>query len=289
MKYWTYAEIKTKVEQDLGIEQEEFISATELLGYCNAGIDKAEAEIHTIYEDYFLSKTDIFPVANDDTYSLPLDIYANKIRGIMFKNQNLIYPMRRIRFNDKFNDIMQTNHYDVGSDYYRYLLINRSAAEGVQIEVVPMPLSSVEVVLGQLATPPLAPNPGDRYLVISEAVDAWVTQEGKVATWSGSAWIFTTPIAKMRVWYFRNANRLELLEDVCDIPEFVHFVIQYMKLKIYEKEGNPNMGLAKTELEEQRRQMVSTLSSMVPDGDNEIEKDLSHYEDMSYDSYDTSY
>jgi len=31
-----------------------------------------------------------------------------------------------------------------------------------------------------------------------------------------------------------------------------------------------------------RNQMIATLSAMVPDGDNEIEKDLSHYEDMDY-------
>ena len=61
----------------------------------------------------------------------------------------------------------------------------------------------------------------------------------------------------------------------------------HQKVKVYEKEGNPNLGLARTELEEQRRQMVSTLSNMEPDGDTEIEKDLSHYEDMSFDTYDT--
>lgn len=229
MRYWTYAEIKDKVQKDLGIEQEEFVVDSELLGYCNAAIDEAEAEVHTIYEDYFLTNATIDFVQGTALYALPTDIYANKVRGIVFENQNEVYNLKRIRFNNKFIDIATTLKY-ADADYYRYFTINRSAADGVQIQVVPTPRTDITGAL--------------------------------------------------TVWYLRNSNRIYTDTDVCDIPEFVQFVLQYMKVRIYEKEGHPNLVVANSMLEQQRRQMVNTLTSMIPDGDNTVEQDLTHYEDM---------
>lgn len=234
MRYWTYAEIKDKIQKDLGIEQEEWVVASELLNYVNEAIDEAESEIHTIYEDYFLTTTTIDLVQGIDDYSLPSDIYASKIRGIIYKRGQELYALKRMRFNDMFEDIAVTQNFHP-SAYYRYLLVNTSAANGVQIKIVPSPRDSIT--------------------------------------------------AGLTIWYLRNANRLVDDTDVCDIPEFVHFVIQYAKLKIYEKEGHPNTAIAAQMVEQQRRQMVNTLSSMIPDGDNELEKDLSIYNDMSYDYF----
>ena len=59
------------------------------------------------------------------------------------------------------------------------------------------------------------------------------------------------------------------------IPEFVNFVIAFMKVKVYGKEGHPGYPDAVTELEKQRQQMTSSLQSRVPDADNELEIDLS--------------
>lgn len=238
MKYWTYAEIKDKVQKDLGIEQEEFVVESELIGYCNEAIDEAEAEIHTIYEDYFLARGTIDFVQGTELYSLPTDIYANKIRGIMFKNNGIVYPLDQIRFSDKFEDIMVNQEFN-DSSRYRYLLLNSSATDGVQIQVVPAPRDNITGAL--------------------------------------------------TIWYLRNANRIVDDTSLCDIPEFVHFVIQYIKLRVYEKEGHPNMQLAARLVDQQRRQMVSTLTNMIPDGDNEIEQDLSFYEDMSIGMYHTRY
>jgi len=231
MRYWTYAEIKDKVQKDLDLEQEDFVVDSELMGYCNEAIDEAESEIHTIYEDYFLTKAEIDLVTDTETYSLPTDIYANKIRGIMYKNGSEMYVLRRVRFSDMFADIMSTKEFNP-EGMYRYILINQSAAAGVQLQLVPPARADVT--------------------------------DG------------------LKVWYLRNANRITADTDVCDIPEFVHFVIQFIKLRVYEKEGNQNMSLAATLLMKLRNQMIATLSAMVPDGDNEIEKDLSHYEDMDY-------
>lgn len=84
----------------------------------------------------------------------------------------------------------------------------------------------------------------------------------------------------VKVWYIRNAKELSLDADVCDIPEFISFIIQYAKVKTYEKEtGHPNLAKAAQDLEKIRLLMIETLTDQVDDGDNLIEQDLSHYEE----------
>ena len=56
MKYWAWSEIRSKIEQECDLEDEDFVRRDELLAYCNEAIDEAEAEIHSLYEDYFLKR-----------------------------------------------------------------------------------------------------------------------------------------------------------------------------------------------------------------------------------------
>lgn len=83
------------------------------------------------------------------------------------------------------------------------------------------------------------------------------------------------------VWFLRQANRLVLSTDVLDIPEAANFVMQYVKCRIYEKEMNPNLQTALGLLGIEKTDFEGTLAAMVPDADNEIEMDMSHYEEMN--------
>lgn len=229
MRYWTLSELRTKVEKDLDVEDETFISQAEMLTYFNEAIDEAEAEIHSICEDYFLSSTTVTLVNGTDEYSLPSDIYANKIRAVIYKNGATVYKLDRLRDWKKLYDYsLNLTGTTVAGDY-DWFLVNRTAG-------------SPKIVF----TPP-------------------VTEDGTYIT----------------VWYLRNANRLSADADVCDIPEFANFVIQYVKVRCYEKEGHPNLQKALYDLQMQRQQMTDTLTTMVPDNENEIEADLSHYEEQT--------
>ncbi len=231
-KFWTLSEIRTKVERDLDLEGEIFVQPEEIIDYINESIDDAEAEIHGIYEDYFL--TDYFVPLEADValYDLPEDIYAHKIRKIIFSDdQSKTYEIARIPESEKFSDIALTERFR-STEFYRYLIKN-SVAGQPQMYFVP---------------------------TIREA-DANPNM--------------------MRVWYLRNANRLEADSDVCDIPEFVHFVIASTKLRCLEKEGHPNTGYWDNQTERLRRRMVDTLSNMIPDGETDIEPNMMHYEELS--------
>jgi hypothetical protein len=232
MKFWTWAEIRTKVEQECDLEDEDFVRPEELLAYANEAIDEAEAEIHSLYEDYFLKKVDLPVVANDEFFSLATllpDIYADKIRKIIFREGSgtTVYTVTRLKDWKKFEQKAVADT-QLTTDLYQYFLIN-STPGNPQIMLVPK----------------------------------------------------SREAGTMTVWYLRNANRLAVDADVCDIPEFINFIFSHMKMKVYAKEGHPGYQEALERLETERARMNAVLSSRVPDMDNEIELDVSAYEDMN--------
>lgn len=242
-KYWTYLEIKNKIQNDTDTEAENFIQPSELLALVNEAIDEAESYIHTLglEDDYFLTYEDKSITAGDETIDLPTDIYAHKIRHIMYRKNNLIYPVRRIRGMNKFEHIENALYFTNAGDYYRYTILNL----GTDGNATPAP----KIML----------------IPVAQA----------------------TETSTFRIWYIRNVKELVEDTDICDIPEFVHFVIKQVKFAIYMKEGHPNVAAAKAELEQERKRMVDTLSTMIPDTDSTIVPDLTSYSDQT--ALDTNY
>jgi hypothetical protein len=227
-KYWTLSQIREKIRQDLDLEAETFIRPSEMDAYINEAIDEAEAEIHTLYEDYFMARENISLVANQEEYDLPADIYGHKIRRITYNNTSSVYTVRRIQDWKKFEKYEIAKNFQT-SDLYQYFLMNETAGS-------------------------------PKILLVPEARE-------------------TGP--NLQIWYLRQANRLEADSDICDIPEFVNFIFQYVKVRIYEKEGHPNVTKAVQDLEKQRQLMNGTLASMTPDAENKIEMDMSYYEEFN--------
>lgn len=230
MRYPTYGELKERVEKELEIQDETFVSPTELLSYFNQAIDDAEQTIHTLYEDYFLTSENLALVIGQSEYDLPEDIYANKIRSVIYTKGTTSYEIERIRDMRKFKEIA-IEQISPSTDGYRYILKNPSGADGIKLVLYPA----------------------------SRETDS----------------------AAVTVWYLRNATRAETDSSVCDIPEFSSYVVQFVKVMVMTKEMHPGLPLAIQTLEYFRKQMVETLSEMVPDGANKIEMDLSLYEEMN--------
>lgn len=226
--FYTWAQIKEKVKQDIDLEDEVFVTDVELMSYCNEAIDEAEAEIHTLYEDYFLNKSTITLVQGTSDYALPSDIYAHKIRRLVYQNGSTIYTIERLKDWRKFEQKAVIDFYP-GTNNYSYLIINAAAGQP-KISLVPTAQES----------------------------GAYIT-----------------------LWYIRNATRMTEDASICDIPEFINFIYQYIKARVYEKELNPNAQDALAILKQQRELMQATLGTMVPDADNNIEMDLSYYQEQN--------
>lgn len=138
MSYWTYLQIKTKVERDLDLEDETFITDAELLGYANEAIDEVERQILTLCQDYFLTRGTITLAPGTEEYSLPADCYAMKIRQIVYRNGTQVWKLDRIRDWNKFigYEIEKTNL--SATQHYGYFIVN-STAGAPKILLTPTP------------------------------------------------------------------------------------------------------------------------------------------------------
>jgi hypothetical protein len=208
------------------------ISDEDIKRWINKGIRAAEQQIHTLYEDYFLSYEKKTITSGTVKYDYPVDTYANKIRKIIFDSGNQeVMEVKRTRnlVNSTANDILFS---DTSEPFLTWTPLNSSAGRKIQLFPV----------------------------------------QGR----SGY----------LHIWYIRNAKQLKLPsdtgyvagDDVCDIDEFEEYVVQYAKVQAMLKDKLPideEMAI----LVQMEGNMVSTLSDMVPDQNNELIADISFYQE----------
>lgn len=120
MTLWTWAEIEAKVKNDLDLNEETMITPEELMAYGNEAIDEAEQHVLGVDESYFLQSTALELVDGSSLYDLPSNIYAMKLRRILYDNGSDAYEIKRIR------DISTTQAVEDDDDY-RYMLIMNSS------------------------------------------------------------------------------------------------------------------------------------------------------------------
>lgn len=120
MTLWTLAEITTKINNDLDLTDEVMISSAEKTAYINQAIDEAEQIIHSKCEDYLLQKETLALVSGTSEYSFPSNIYAHKIRKVIYDNGSESYEIKRVKNLSLIPDIET-------SDDYRYVVYTNSS------------------------------------------------------------------------------------------------------------------------------------------------------------------
>lgn len=84
-----------------------------------------------------------------------------------------------------------------------------------------------------------------------------------------------------RLHYTRNASRVILGTDGIDLPEVaIQFIAQYVKVKVFEKEKDPMLNNAKSDLAGIKDLMVDSLENIVDDGSEILETDFTFYDDF---------
>ncbi len=152
MKIWTYKEMKQKLLVDLDLQDETFVTPNEMIGYFNEGITEAGSEIIVLNQDYFETRYYVPVLQGQSLYSLPYNIFANKIRGITYSNGTIIYQINQIRRKNKFENIAVINQFGA-TDWYGYVLRNNYAGPA-QLEFHPvMRDTAVLAPVGSLFTP----------------------------------------------------------------------------------------------------------------------------------------
>lgn len=139
--YNTWETVKATILRETDCEDEDFVTATELMEYANEAIDEIEKKIHDIGEDYFLQRSTLTLVNGTEEYSLPSDIYAHKIREIIYRNGSIVYPMKRIRDWKKFEEYEAQKATAGGTIEYAYFLLHGTAGSP-KILLTPTPTES---------------------------------------------------------------------------------------------------------------------------------------------------
>lgn len=92
-----------------------------------------------------------------------------------------------------------------------------------------------------------------------------------------------TSATNVKIWYIRNANRW-VADDTenCDLPEIaMNYLYAYIAWRIFSKDGTGKQSEAFARKEDLKKQMVETLTNMVPDEDSEMDKDMDLYLELS--------
>lgn len=140
-KFWTRLQLWEKFKDENDIDDEDdFVDKDEATSWMNDAIDAAEALIHLNYEDYFLKPGYVTMVSGTDTSALPTDIYAHKIRAMIYTSGSKIYPITHLHTLDKFLQY-RLSRQNASSDDYCYFIVNTVAGAPV-IKWSPVPTES---------------------------------------------------------------------------------------------------------------------------------------------------
>lgn len=134
---WTLSDLINRVNKDLDLESEKFYKPALMTEAVNSAITNVEKIVINEYNDYLLAYQDYNISADQDTLTLPTDLYMFRIRGIYYKRSGFdtisnvddqIYKIRKI----SLEDIMDVN----SRDAYRYRLFNNTS-NGQEIQLYP--------------------------------------------------------------------------------------------------------------------------------------------------------
>jgi hypothetical protein len=160
----TVGDLLDEVEAELDVADEDFVERDELLVYLKRAINKAESLILNLNEDYFLAEpAEITLASGTASYSLPADIYGQKIRLVQYDNGNDDYQIKRLK---NLADIPRIED----NDNYQYL-ITSDYTNGTKLRLYPTPAENGAVVtLWYLRNVDL-PDADDDTLDLPEAYD----------------------------------------------------------------------------------------------------------------------
>lgn len=93
---------------------------------------------------------------------------------------------------------------------------------------------------------------------------------------TGTGWVYD-------IWYYRMANRIVDTDDVCDLPQFMSYIFQWVRERIEWKRrrGSAAHQLEVQKVSDEEGNLLSKAQGMVNDGDTPITPNIGIYEDMN--------
>lgn len=240
MRIPTWGEIETKVRADLDLQDtSNFIGEDEMAGLGNDAIDAAEAIIMRVREDYFMTMATLTLVQGTATISLPTDIYAQKIRELVYKNGDRIYPLRRLRDPRMMYQKAVIDRSAVALDEYQYFLYSPTAGQQDKLYLTPVPYES------------------------GAFLELWYIRHSNRISLQAAP---------------DSVSRATQVATAIDIPEWRSFLEQHVKVHCYEKlKQFELMKDAEEKLMVLAGAMEVSLKDRMEDNENDVPQDTSHY------------
>lgn len=235
MRSWTVGEFETKVFKELDMLEESFVDLDEFVGYLQEAISDAEAEIHRL--------------GLGEDYFLT-SAFVDMVEGeneITLPDDIYVRDIRRLMF-ARGSDIYPIRRFR-GPNKFEAIAYARLQDSGADYRYF------------------LENDPGDSQdkIILVPAARETASDLIQMHFIRNARQVPTTD----------TANEDEIRATKIDIPEFINFLIAYVKVKIKEKAMEP-LDSAMLFLQTQRQLMVDTLAGF-QDDDNEIIPDLSAY------------
>lgn len=140
----TRLEIKQRALRPIGLidlvnSSGGFTTEDEQNEHINDAIRSIESRIHNLYEDYFLTKTTLSIVSGTSEYDFPSDIFADKIRRVLYKDSVNNTQKYEIRYIQDLNDTMVLEDITANKELNLQFTMINSTSSGRKIKFYPTP------------------------------------------------------------------------------------------------------------------------------------------------------
>lgn len=240
MRLPTFQEFETKVRADLDLQDtDNFVGEDEFAGLTNEAIDTAEAIIMATHEDYFLQSATLTLVSGESSIALPTDIYGQKVREIVYKNGDRIYPLRELKDPRMMYQKAVIDRQAVSLEEYAYFFKSATAGEQDKLIITPAALES------------------------GAFLEMWyIRNANRIPLQADSG----------------SPSRATQLATVIDIPEWRAYLEQYVKWRCYQKmKDQAGEAAAAKALEKLGELMLINLKDKKLNNENDVPMDTSHY------------
>lgn len=145
-QYFTLGDVLTEIDEELDLTSQDGVAdslctRSEKVGYVNRAIAVIESEIHKLGREdvYFRAAQPLQLAEGEQAYSLPTNIYGNKILQIVYHNGDIIYEIQRLRRLGGRSIYEQAAYIEQygQANYYQYMIRNDGAAFRPEIWLYP--------------------------------------------------------------------------------------------------------------------------------------------------------
>lgn len=136
----TFGAVVTEIEEELDLEDEDFITSTEFIAIMNEGVREAEAVIHKLGLDdiYYKTRGLLSLTSGSSEVQFPSNIHDYKILRIIWAEQNKVYEVKRNRSNQNYLQMEDERINGITSNpTYTYDVLYNTANSGPMIYLTP--------------------------------------------------------------------------------------------------------------------------------------------------------